>query len=44
MGKMKVDIFFYLIADIFIKVLEKYSLSCPCILSNLPDLIGCHGN
>ena len=48
MGKVKIKIYCYLIADIFAKVLQKCSWSSPLqtiwILSKSLILIGCHGN
>ena len=48
MGKVKIEIYCYLIADILTKVLQKCSWSSPLqtiwILSKLLILIGCHGN
>ena len=48
MGKVKVGLYFYLIADILRKVFQKCFLSSPLpkirILSKPLNLIGCHGN
>ena len=48
MGKVKVGLYCYLIADILTKVLQRCSLSSPLPniwnLSKLLNLIGCHGN
>ena len=46
MGKLKIEIYCYLIADILTKVLQKCSWSSPLqtILSKSLILIGCHGN
>ena len=48
MGKVKVGLYCYLIADILTKVLQRCSLSSPLpniwILSKPLNLIGCHGN
>ena len=48
MGKVKTDIYCYLSADVWRKVLQKCSLSSPLsnisFLSNPLNLIVCHGN
>ena len=47
MGKVKVGLYFYLIADIFTKVFQKCFLSSPLnirILSKPLNLVGCPGN
>ena len=48
MGKVKVGLYFYLIADILTKVLQNCSLSSPLpnisFLPNPLNLIGRHGN
>ena len=47
-GKVKVGLYCYLIADILTKVLQRFSLSSPqpnvLILSKLQNWIGCHDN
>ena len=48
MGKMKIGIYFYLVADILAKAFQKCLLSSPLpnvsFLSKPLILIGCHGN
>ena len=48
MGKMKIGMFCYLVADILAKYFQKFLLSSPLLkincLSKPLNFIGCHGN
>ena len=44
MGKIKIGIYCYFMADILMKVFLKILMSGPLFLSKPLNLIGCHGN